>query len=100
MRLHYFFRTTTAILITLLSVNVFSLMVPTSDAAITAKVKSKIATDKIISNHNIGVKTHNGIVVLTGRLKSKKDLKTLIAIAQETDGVKEVDSSHLIVKQK
>jgi hyperosmotically inducible protein len=61
------------------------------DSAITAKVKSKLASDSSTSAMNITVETDNsGTVWLAGTAKSKAESDKASAIAKATDGVKSV----------
>lgn len=83
----------------LFSVNAFSESTAISDTAITAKIKSKIAMDKSLSVFKVGVETNNGVVMLTGNVNSETDASTAVQIAQETDGVTDVNASKLMVKE-
>lgn len=71
---------------------------PVSDTVITGKVKAKIATDPSLSVFHINVVTNRGIVNLDGVVNSDTDAGALIELAQSTDGVKDVKTSHLQVK--
>jgi osmotically-inducible protein OsmY len=63
-----------------------------SDAWITAKVQSKFFLDPAVKGLDISVTTNNGIVMLGGTVSSAAEEKQAIALAQDTDGVKEVVS--------
>ncbi len=68
------------------------------DSAITAKVKSKLASDSSTSAMNITVETDNsGTVWLAGTAKSKAESDKASAIAKATDGVKSVKNQIKIV---
>ncbi|MBA3660979.1 MAG: BON domain-containing protein [Gammaproteobacteria bacterium] len=69
-----------------------------SDTVITGKVKSKIALDPTISVFKVDVSTSNGVVMLSGTVNSDTDASALIEIAQSTDGVKDVDTGNLAIK--
>ena len=69
-----------------------------SDTVITGKVKSKIAADASISVFNTKVTTKHGVVYLAGTVNSETDADALIQIAQATDGVKDVGTKQLHVK--
>jgi len=68
-----------------------------SDTAITGKVKSKLAMDKMTDATNIGVETNNGIVTLSGSAKTETEATKAIEIAESTDGVKSVNTDNLNV---
>lgn len=61
------------------------------DSAITTQIKSKILVAKDIDSLHIKVDTdNNGIVVLTGAVKSAKEKERVHNIAHDVDGVKKV----------
>jgi len=60
------------------------------DAAITAKVKAKLAADGDINPFNIDVDTNEGVVTLQGRV-AKEEVRTRAEqLARDTSGVKRV----------
>ncbi len=61
-----------------------------SDAAITAKVKSKMATNSDVRALNIDVDTQEGVVYLIGRVQDEAERREAQRIAEDTDGVREV----------
>jgi osmotically-inducible protein OsmY len=61
-----------------------------SDAAITAKVKAKMAADDDVSAMNIDVDTQEGVVYLTGRVHSAKEKRAAEDLAEDVDGVRDV----------
>jgi len=70
---------------------------PLSDTAITAKVKEKFIQEKFFDKKNVKpmsvhVKTINGIVYLTGKVRTKEQADNAVSIAQSVSGVKEVKS--------
>lgn len=67
------------------------------DSAITASVKMKLAKDEIGSLYRIDVDTKDGVVTLTGTVKSEGEAQRLTELAKTVDGVKRV-SSVLTVK--
>lgn len=68
------------------------------DSAITAKVKAKLAAEKISSLASIKVDTdRNGAVALSGKVRSQAEADKAVSIAQGTEGVKSV-SSNLQIK--
>lgn len=63
-----------------------------SDSAITAAIKSKYLADSKVKGLQIHVTTINGKVTLTGQVPNDDMEENAIAIARDTDGVKEVIS--------
>lgn len=66
-----------------------------SDAWITTKVKSELATTKGVKSMDVTVRTTHGVVTLTGVLATKTDVRKAIAAARSVKGVKAVDASGL-----
>ena len=64
-----------------------------SDASITAAVKSKLLADTMVSGLKIDVDTQNGVVTLTGPVKSQAEANQAQKLAQSTDGVHRVVSN-------
>ena len=61
------------------------------DSAITTQIKAKLLAVKDIDSLHIKVDTdNNGIVVLTGAVKSEAEKETVHNIAHSVDGVKKV----------
>jgi osmotically-inducible protein OsmY len=60
------------------------------DAAITAKVKAKLAADGDINPFNIDVDTNEGVVTLQGRVEKEESRTKAEHYARETSGVKRV----------
>ena len=60
------------------------------DAAITAAVKAKLATDGDINPFNIDVDTNEGVVTLQGRVEKEEARTKAEQLARETEGVKRV----------
>jgi len=60
------------------------------DAAITAAVKAKLATDGDINPFNIDVDTNEGVVTLQGRVEKEAARTKAEQLARETDGVRRV----------
>ena len=61
-----------------------------SDAALTAKIKSKMGLDDHLEAGNIHVSTSNGVVTLTGTVRSSAERTRAEALARDTKGVKSV----------
>jgi len=64
----------------------------TKDAAITAEIKTKFASDKLVDASHISVDTNNGSVTLSGTVKSKAEERRALQIARNVDDVQQVHS--------
>ncbi|CAB3764725.1 transporter [Burkholderia sp. MSh2] len=71
---------------------------PITDTWITTKVKSQLAATDGVKSLDIGVKTVDGVVTLTGVLPSRIAVKKAIAVSRAVRGVKHVDASGLKAK--
>jgi hyperosmotically inducible protein len=60
------------------------------DAAITAKVKAKLAADGDINPFNIDVDTNEGVVTLQGRVSKEEARTKAEQLARDTEGVRRV----------
>ena len=65
----------------------------TGDAGITSAVKAKLLADTTVSGLRIDVDTENGVVTLTGNVKSKAEADRAVMLARNTDGVTRVVSN-------
>ena len=63
-----------------------------TDTAITSTIKGKYAADPVISVFDIGVRTWNGTVTLTGTVGSFKARDEAEAVARATRGVTAVNN--------
>jgi osmotically-inducible protein OsmY len=70
-----------------------------SDAAVTAKIKAKLAIDPDLSAVSIYVNTTDGRVTLAGNVSSHDQIGKAMLVALETDGVREVNSTLQVKKQ-
>jgi hyperosmotically inducible protein len=61
-----------------------------TDATITASIKSKMMTDPTIGALQIDVDTSNGVVTLSGNVASAGERDRAVAVARETEGVRDV----------
>ncbi|HEY2397009.1 MAG TPA: BON domain-containing protein [Rudaea sp.] len=68
---------------------------PGSDGWITTKVKAELMTTKDIPSTDISVTTTNGVVMLSGIVDSKAQVRKSVAVAKAVKGVQRVDSSAL-----
>ncbi len=69
------------------------------DAMITANVKEQIANHKNLSVFDVSVSTENGVVFLQGRLGSTSEAASLVEVTEAVDGVKDVDTTRIVVKE-
>jgi hyperosmotically inducible protein len=60
------------------------------DAALTAAVKTKLLADPKVSGLKIDVDTRNGVVTLTGTVRSQAEKDEAVRLARETDSVRNV----------
>jgi BON domain-containing protein len=67
------------------------------DGALTAKIKSKMALDDTVKALDINVDTANGIVTVSGTVRSEAEHQRAVQLAKETKGVREV-VDHLVVR--
>ena len=63
------------------------------DAAITARVKTALLNDREIGALNIDVTTANGVVTISGLVKTKDEEARAVQLAQGVGGVREVRST-------
>jgi hyperosmotically inducible protein len=61
-----------------------------SDTWITTKVKAKFVDEDALKHSNISVSTNDNVVTLSGTVASEAGRERAIAIARQTDGVKNV----------
>lgn len=66
------------------------------DAGITTAVKGKLLAEKGLSSFKISVDTIDGVVTLTGEVKTQAQVDTAGAIARQAGGVKRVDNKLLV----
>ena len=60
------------------------------DGTLTSYVKTKLASDKVVSLTRVGVETNNGIVYLTGEVETAEQKSRSGSLAFEVKGVKQV----------
>jgi hyperosmotically inducible protein len=60
------------------------------DGALTAKIKAKMALDDTVKALNLDVDTVDGVVTLSGKVRSRAERDRALALARETDGVRQV----------
>ena len=65
------------------------------EAALTSKIKAKMALDDLVKARDINVTTHDTTVTLSGTVDSKAEHDRAMALAHETAGVsKVIDDLH------
>ncbi|MBM7344534.1 molecular chaperone OsmY [Pantoea coffeiphila] len=66
------------------------------DSGVTAKVKAALVDDEAIKSTDISVKTHEGVVTLSGFVSSQDQAEKAVALAKGIEGVKSVsDKLHV-----
>ncbi len=70
-----------------------------SDAALTTKIKSKMSLDDHVEAGNIHVSTNEGVVTLTGNVRSSAERTRAVTLARDTKGVTSV-IDHLQVERQ
>ena len=58
----------------------------TADARVTGAIKAKLVADSTLSALSISVSTTDGVVTLSGNVKSEDDIKKAMDLALATDG--------------
>jgi hyperosmotically inducible periplasmic protein len=61
-----------------------------SDGSLTAKIKAKMALDDSVKALNLNVDTVNGVVTVSGAVRSTAERDRALALARETNGVRKV----------
>jgi hyperosmotically inducible protein len=69
------------------------------DTAVTTKVKSNLLADSAVSATAIDVDTNAGAVSLSGFVTSEKERQRAIQVAQNTQGVRQVDARNLVIRR-
>jgi len=64
-----------------------------SETLTTGKVKAAIAADPGMKDSDVSVSTNNGVVTLTGTVKSQDQISLAQGIAQKMDGVQKVETN-------
>lgn len=66
------------------------------DSGITAKAKAALVDDEAIKSTDISVKTHQGVVTLSGFVTSQEQAEKAVAVVEKVEGVKSVsDKLHV-----
>jgi hyperosmotically inducible protein len=69
------------------------------DAAITAKVQSSFMADPLLSAAGLNVETRQGVVHLSGTVKTEQERFRAIQLVQSVPGVKEIILRNLVVQR-
>jgi hyperosmotically inducible periplasmic protein len=64
---------------------------PSSDAAITAAIKSKLDGNKVVANAQVTIATLNGVVTLVGTVPNDFARDQILEATRSTPGVAKVD---------
>ena len=67
------------------------------DTDITSQVKKAIASDSVLDPGKIHVTTNGGVVHLSGQVQTQAEIARTIQLANQTKGVKLVESSLVVV---
>jgi hyperosmotically inducible periplasmic protein len=60
------------------------------DGTLTSSVKTKLASDKLVTLTRVGVETNNGVVYLTGEVETAQQRSQIGSLASDVKGVKKV----------
>lgn len=69
-----------------------------SDSVITSKVKGSLLKDEGLKSLKVGVKTHQGVVLLSGFVETEDQIQQAGKIAADTEGVMSVKNSLVLKK--
>ena len=69
---------------------------PSSDAAITGRVKTAISNEPGLEGTKVSVSTNEKVVHLGGTVKSRAERAMLIAVARKVEGVKAVQTDVVV----
>jgi hyperosmotically inducible periplasmic protein len=61
-----------------------------SDGALTTKIKAKMALDDSVKALDLYVDTVDGVVTVSGKVRSRAERDRALALARETNGVRQV----------
>ena len=61
-----------------------------SDSSLTAKIKAKMALDDTVKALDLNIDTVNGVVTVTGKVRSAAERDRALALARETNGIRQV----------
>ncbi len=61
-----------------------------NDGALTAKIKAKMALDDRVKALDLNIDTRDGVVTVTGKVRTSAERERALALARETNGVRQV----------
>lgn len=67
-----------------------------ADSWLTTKIQAQYFADEDVKARYVNVKTHDGVVTLTGRVDDERAHEQAVQIAQNTDGVKQVHDNLVV----
>lgn len=68
------------------------------DSALTASVKSKLASDRSLSDTSIDASTSASVVTLSGTVKHVDQLTKAVELAQSVPGISDVDATKVVIE--
>jgi hyperosmotically inducible protein len=71
-----------------------------SDSALTASIKEKLEANEMNRFDGVAVRSHNGVVTLTGSVQSETAMKKVLDIAHDADGVTQVENNLSVAAPK
>jgi len=77
----------------------YSATIQPSDSEIVSGIQSQFAADKTTSDLNVNVSSQSGVVKLKGKINTDVEASKLIQIAESVQGVSDVNTSALTVKE-
>lgn len=83
-----------------LEVGSASLNQAVSDSALTASIKEKLEANEMNRFDGVAVRSHNGVVTLTGSVQSEQAMKKVLDIAHDADGVTQVENNLTVAASK
>ena len=69
---------------------------PTTDQAVSEKVRQALVNEHGINARDLQVNTHNGVVTLSGKVDEKSDQERMMLVAMSIDGVRSVVSNLVV----
>jgi hyperosmotically inducible protein len=69
------------------------------DSYITSSVKTKLASDKLVSLTRVEVETNNGIVYLTGQVQTAEQRSHIGSLTSQVSGVKRVVNNLQVINR-
>jgi hypothetical protein len=69
------------------------------DGALTSSVKTKLASDKLVTLSRVGVETNNGIVYLTGEVETGDQKSHIGSVSSQVSGVKRVVNNLQVIQR-